>query len=184
MLAGVEGLVPYGRFGMHPYAHGYGFYPFLWGIGMFFRALFFFLIIGLLFRLLFFRHRWGWHGKYSGCGDRWADWKKYYASPTADKPAGTPKEKPNWKERQGGGPEGEPADEESAAEETFADHLLEYPHYTRPALWQGRAVPEVLTSGHHEEIRRWRKAQAERITKERRPDLWARHVKDEDKSRG
>lgn len=76
------------------------------------------------------------------------------------------------------------SNEESAAEETFADHLLEYPHYTRPALWQGRAVPEVLTSGHHEEIRRWRKAQAERITKERRPDLWARHVKDEDKSRG
>jgi len=72
------------------------------------------------------------------------------------------------------------SNEESAAEETFADHLLEYPHYTRPALWQGRAVPEVLTSGHHEEIRRWRKAQAERITKEHRPDLWARYVKDEE----
>ncbi len=72
------------------------------------------------------------------------------------------------------------SNEESAAEESFADHLLEYPHYTRPALWQGRAVPEVLTSGHHEEIRRWRKAQAERITKERRPDLWARYVKDEE----
>jgi tRNA (guanine37-N1)-methyltransferase len=72
------------------------------------------------------------------------------------------------------------SNEESAAEESFDGHLLEYPHYTRPALWQGRAVPEVLTSGHHEEIRRWRKAQAERITKERRPDLWARYVKDED----
>jgi tRNA (guanine37-N1)-methyltransferase len=72
------------------------------------------------------------------------------------------------------------SNEESAAEESFADHLLEYPHYTRPALWQGRAVPEVLTSGHHEEIRRWRKAQAERITKEHRPDLWARYVKDEE----
>ena len=69
---------------------------------------------------------------------------------------------------------------ESATEESFADQLLEYPHYTRPALWQGRAVPEVLTSGHHEEIRRWRKGQAERITKERRPDLWARYVKDEE----
>jgi tRNA (guanine37-N1)-methyltransferase len=45
-------------------------------------------------------------------------------------------------------------------------------------------VPEVLTSGHHEQIRRWRKAEAERITKERRPDLWARYVKDEDESRG
>lgn len=72
------------------------------------------------------------------------------------------------------------SNEESAADESFADHLLEYPHYTRPALWQGRAVPEVLTSGHHEEIRRWRKAQAERITKEHRPDLWARYVKDEE----
>ena len=72
------------------------------------------------------------------------------------------------------------SNEESATEESIADHLLEYPHYTRPALWQGRAVPEVLTSGHHEEIRRWRKAQAERITKERRPDLWARYVKDEE----
>lgn len=76
------------------------------------------------------------------------------------------------------------SNEESATEESFDRHLLEYPHYTRPALWQGRAVPEVLTSGHHEEIRRWRKAQAERITKERRPDLWARYVKDEDKCRG
>jgi len=72
--------------------------------------------------------------------------------------------------------------EGSSAEESFEGNLLEYPHYTRPAMWQGRAVPEVLTSGHHEQIRRWRKTQAERITKERRPDLWARYVKDEDKS--
>jgi tRNA (guanine37-N1)-methyltransferase len=76
------------------------------------------------------------------------------------------------------------SNEESSTEESFEGHLLEYPHYTRPALWQGRAVPEVLTSGHHEQIRRWRKTQAERITKKRRPDLWARYVKDEDKSRG
>jgi tRNA (guanine37-N1)-methyltransferase len=68
---------------------------------------------------------------------------------------------------------------ESAAEESFAaggqDHLLEYPHYTRPAEWQGRAVPTVLLSGHHGEVARWRRAEAERITKERRPDLWVRH---------
>lgn len=65
---------------------------------------------------------------------------------------------------------------ESAAEESHgAEGLLEYPHYTRPAEWQGRAIPEVLLSGHHAEIARWRRAESERITKERRPDLWARH---------
>jgi tRNA (guanine37-N1)-methyltransferase len=53
--------------------------------------------------------------------------------------------------------------------------LLEYPHYTRPQTWQGRAVPEVLVSGHHAEIRRWREAEAERATRERRPDLWQRY---------
>lgn len=65
--------------------------------------------------------------------------------------------------------------EESLAEESFADGLLEYPHYTRPRDWQGRAVPEVLVSGHHERIRAWRRAEAERVTRERRPDLWARY---------
>ena len=60
-------------------------------------------------------------------------------------------------------------------EESFERGLLEYPHYTRPAEWQGRAVPEVLLSGHHEKIRAWRLAQAEAITKARRPDLWARY---------
>ena len=63
----------------------------------------------------------------------------------------------------------------SAVEESFEGDLLEYPHYTRPKLWQGRPVPEVLSSGHHERTRAWRKAEAERITKERRPDLWARY---------
>ena len=63
----------------------------------------------------------------------------------------------------------------SLAEESFESGLLEYPHYTRPADWQGRCVPEVLVSGHHEKIRAWRRAQAERITQERRPDLWSRH---------
>ena len=63
----------------------------------------------------------------------------------------------------------------SLDEESFESGLLEYPHYTRPAEWQGRCVPEVLVSGHHEKIRAWRRAQAERITQERRPDLWSRH---------
>ena len=64
----------------------------------------------------------------------------------------------------------------SAEEESFAEGLLEYPHYTRPADWQGRSVPDVLLSGHHEAVRAWRRAQAERITSERRPDLWARRA--------
>lgn len=67
-------------------------------------------------------------------------------------------------------------DENSLVEESFAQGLLEYPHYTRPAEWCGRAVPDVLLSGHHEKIRAWRLAQAERITRERRPDLWERYV--------
>lgn len=66
-------------------------------------------------------------------------------------------------------------EEESLAEESFEQGLLEYPHYTRPQNWKGRAVPEVLVSGHHENIRAWRRAEAERLTRERRPDLWARH---------
>ena len=65
---------------------------------------------------------------------------------------------------------------ESAEEESFSDGtLLEYPHYTRPAVWQGRAVPEALLSGHHAAIAAWRRAEAERITRTRRPDLWAVH---------
>ncbi|QEX24799.1 tRNA (guanine-N(1)-)-methyltransferase [Hypericibacter adhaerens] len=65
---------------------------------------------------------------------------------------------------------------EGLDEESFEAGLLEYPHYTRPAEWQGRAVPEVLLSGHHENIRRWRRQQAEEITRARRPDLWARYL--------
>lgn len=60
------------------------------------------------------------------------------------------------------------------AEESFSKHtggLLEYPHYTRPAEWNGKKVPDVLTSGNHAEIAKWRKAESEKITKERRPDL-------------
>ena len=64
--------------------------------------------------------------------------------------------------------------EESLAEESFEAGLLEYPHYTRPQSWCGRAVPEVLLSGHHANVAAWRRAEAEKITAERRPDLWAR----------
>ena len=67
---------------------------------------------------------------------------------------------------------------ESAEEESFETGLLEYPHYTRPQDWQGRLVPDVLLSGHHENIRQWRRAQAEAVTKERRPDLWAAYAQD------
>lgn len=63
---------------------------------------------------------------------------------------------------------------ESALEESHSAGLLEYPHYTRPAEWQGRAVPPVLLSGHHAEVARWRREQAEAATRERRPDLWNR----------
>jgi tRNA (guanine37-N1)-methyltransferase len=64
---------------------------------------------------------------------------------------------------------------ESAEEESFSAGLLEYPHYTRPAEWQGRAVPDVLLSGNHAAIAAWRRDQSERITRDRRPDLWAAH---------
>ena len=60
----------------------------------------------------------------------------------------------------------------SVAEESFAEGLLEYPHYTRPQLWEGRPIPEILTSGDHAKIAAWRRAEAERLTRERRPDLW------------
>jgi tRNA (guanine37-N1)-methyltransferase len=66
--------------------------------------------------------------------------------------------------------------QDSLAEESFERGLLEYPHYTRPEVWNGRAVPETLLSGHHEKIRAWRRDAAEKTTRERRPDLWARHV--------
>ena len=66
---------------------------------------------------------------------------------------------------------------ETLEEESFERGLLEYPHYTRPAEWNGRKVPEVLLSGHHEKIRAWRLAEAEAATKLRRPDLWAVYEK-------
>jgi tRNA (guanine37-N1)-methyltransferase len=62
--------------------------------------------------------------------------------------------------------------EASAAEESFADGLLEYPQYTRPPVFEGEPIPDVLTSGDHKKVRAWRLAEAQRLTAERRPDLW------------
>jgi len=61
----------------------------------------------------------------------------------------------------------------SAVEESFAEGLLEYPQYTRPQTWEGQAIPDVLVSGDHGKVAAWRRAEAERLTSERRPDLWA-----------
>ena len=72
---------------------------------------------------------------------------------------------------------------EALAEESFAEGLLEYPHYTRPQLWQGRAVPEVLASGDHQRVRAWRRLEAERLTRERRPDLWQHYLAKEEAAR-
>ena len=63
-------------------------------------------------------------------------------------------------------------DQASTEEESFAAGLLEYPHYTRPQLFEGRSIPDVLTSGNHSEISKFRRQQAENLTRERRPDLW------------
>ncbi len=63
--------------------------------------------------------------------------------------------------------------EASAAEESFADGLLEYPQYTRPPVFEGEPIPDVLVSGDHAKVARWRREEAERLTRERRPDLWA-----------
>jgi tRNA (guanine37-N1)-methyltransferase len=64
----------------------------------------------------------------------------------------------------------------STEEESFSDGLLEHPQFTKPAVWEGRAIPEILLSGHHANIAQWRKAEAERLTKERRPDLWRAYL--------
>ncbi|MBI1170858.1 tRNA (guanosine(37)-N1)-methyltransferase TrmD [bacterium] len=65
----------------------------------------------------------------------------------------------------------------STEEESFSDGLLEHPQYTKPAEWNGLPIPEVLQSGHHAEIAKWRKVQAEELTKVRRPDLWQAYVR-------
>jgi tRNA (guanine37-N1)-methyltransferase len=67
----------------------------------------------------------------------------------------------------------------SGAEESFAHGLLEYPQYTRPQVWEGRAIPEVLTSGDHGKVAAWRREQAERLTRLRRPDLWVAPGRDD-----
>jgi tRNA (guanine37-N1)-methyltransferase len=64
----------------------------------------------------------------------------------------------------------------SLAEESFADGLLEYPQYTRPQVFEGQAIPEVLVSGDHAKVAAWRRAEAERLTGALRPDLWAAHL--------
>lgn len=66
--------------------------------------------------------------------------------------------------------------EESHLLESFEQGLLEHPHYTRPQVWADRAVPDVLTSGHHSRIEAWRLEMAEQITRDRRPDLWAAYA--------
>ena len=63
----------------------------------------------------------------------------------------------------------------SGEDESFETGLLEYPHYTRPTIWEGRTIPEVLRSGDHAAIEAWRRARAENDTRLRRPDLWERH---------
>lgn len=68
---------------------------------------------------------------------------------------------------------GEP---QSLAEESFEDGLLEHPQFTRPRTFEGRDIPDVLLSGHHAEVAKWRRAQRETTTRERRPDLWAAHL--------
>lgn len=65
---------------------------------------------------------------------------------------------------------------ESLSEESFEDGLLEHPQYTRPRTFEGREIPEVLLSGHHALVRKWRQAQREETTRERRPDLWAQRL--------
>jgi len=74
--------------------------------------------------------------------------------------------------------------QDSAEEESFSEGLLEFPQYTKPPVWEGRAIPGVLLSGHHANITDWRRGMAERLTKERRPDLWraycASHGRDPD----
>jgi len=68
-------------------------------------------------------------------------------------------------------------DDASPDDESFAAGLLEYPQFTRPQSFEGRAIPEVLTNGNHKEIAKWRKAEAERLTRLRRPDLWTLYEK-------
>lgn len=71
------------------------------------------------------------------------------------------------------------AEQEGYEQESHYNGLLEYPQYTRPDEWRGRRVPEVLLSGHHANIEAWRREQSEQRTKERRPDMWEKHLEEE-----
>lgn len=76
-------------------------------------------------------------------------------------------------------------DQASLAQESFGldahyQHLLEHPHYTKPADWEGRLIPEILTSGHHANVEKWRLDQAQTLTQARRPDLWEQYKKAHD----
>jgi tRNA (guanine37-N1)-methyltransferase len=66
--------------------------------------------------------------------------------------------------------------EASGVEESFSDGLLEYPQYTRPGVFEGVPIPDILTSGDHGKVAKWRQSEAERMTRERRPDLWAAYL--------
>ena len=68
--------------------------------------------------------------------------------------------------------------EHSGTEESFENGLLEHPHYTRPTVFEDQSIPEVLLSGNHKKIAEWRRARAEEITRERRPDLWEAHLRE------
>jgi tRNA (guanine37-N1)-methyltransferase len=68
--------------------------------------------------------------------------------------------------------------DQSGDDESFEGGLLEYPHYTRPRDFEGRSIPETLLSGDHARIARWRREQSEKLTRERRPDLWSKAAKD------
>jgi tRNA (guanine37-N1)-methyltransferase len=68
-------------------------------------------------------------------------------------------------------------DAASLEEESFSQGLLEYPHYTQPQVWEGESVPSVLVSGHHGRIKEWRLQESEKITQQRRPDLWEKYIK-------
>ena len=70
---------------------------------------------------------------------------------------------------------------DSVLEESFSNDLLEYPQYTKPQIWEGRKVPDVLTSGHHANIKKWRQEQSEILTKTRRPDLYKKYLDNQKK---
>ena len=74
-------------------------------------------------------------------------------------------------------------DEQSLEDESFEDGLLEYPQYTRPPAWEGREIPSILMSGHHQRIRDWRRERAIELTKARRPDMWDAYLKRQAKTK-